>query len=95
MSSSFNVMSSGQTFSGLVNSSNSEKFIEKLTKIQAVVRGHQVRKSLDLRKKYDSNPKKLGSTTTSTMDKFFQKDDKIQYIEDYKFPNGAIYTGIL
>ncbi len=89
---------SNPTFSSPTSAPTSEKrsknFIEKLTKIQAVVRGHQTRKSIHLWKEQHKtapiSAKNNAATASSTIEKA-----ELQYVTDYKFPNGAIYTGTI
>ena len=59
------------------------KMKKNIIRLQAIYRGYMVRKKL----------KGSQSNTAGKLDK--EIDGTLEYVENYKFPNGAVYTGKL
>lgn len=60
---------------------------KNVIKLQALYRGHAIRKKLK------EQGEALGSSAQKSNTKGSPEDENLEYVENYKFPNGAIYTG--
>ena len=71
------------------------EYLGKIVLLQAVIRGHIIRKNYPKSLFFPKNhsPYREGSTNQQIDPSITGSPDE-RYVENFKFPNGAIYTGI-
>ena len=74
---------------------NYHQYLGKIVLLQAIIRGHIIRKNYPRSLFFPKNhsPYKEGSTNQQIDPSITGSPDE-RYVENCKFPNGAIYTGI-